>query len=322
MRILSSIDELPAGLRFVLTLGIFDGVHRGHLRALARTVAAAGKHRAESVVITFEPHPSKVLRGIAPAALTDPAERLSRLARAGIGTTVVQRFDADFAAQSAERFLRRLTNSRDLAAMLMTAESAFGHDREGTLSEVRRLSGTLGFAVIELPQLASAGAPISSSRLRAVIELGQLAQARRLLGRDYAVIGEVVRGDRRGRQLGYPTANLRFEQAVALPPNGIYAVRLSWGGRDPLVPSRRAPGVASLGIRPTFGGGERVLEAHLFDVDEDLYGERLRVEFVRRQRGEKRFPSAAALTRQMDRDAVRARELLAARASSRSERLC
>jgi riboflavin kinase / FMN adenylyltransferase len=311
MRVLSTIDELPAGLRFVFTLGIFDGVHRGHRRALQRTVAAAGEHGAESVVITFEPHPAQVLRGSAPPLLTDPAERLSRLARAGVETTVVQRFDVEFAAQSAEQFLRRLADGRDLAAILMTAESAFGHAREGTLAEATRLSDPLGFSVIEVPQLAIAGIPVSSSRLRGMIETGRLAQARQLLGRDYAVIGEVVRGDGRGRKLGYPTANLGFEQPVAKPRDGIYAVRVSWGGDDPLAPSRRAGGVASLGTRPTFGGGERVLEVFLFDVDEVLYGQRLRVEFARRQRGEKRFASVDALIRQIDSDARRARLILA-----------
>jgi riboflavin kinase/FMN adenylyltransferase len=123
-------------------------------------------------------------------------------------------------------------------------------------------------------------------------------------------VGTVVHGNRRGRTLGYPTANLSFADPVALPEDGIYAVRASWGGADPLRPARRADGVAALGVRPTFGGGDRMLEVYLFDFNESLYGERLRVEFVRRQRGEKRFASAAALVRQMDLDARRARDIL------------
>ena len=139
---------------------------------------------------------------------------------------------------------------------------------------------------------------------------GRLATARTLLGRRFAVVGTVVHGDGRGRELGYPTANLAFDQPVALPPDGIYAVRASWDGADPLHPRHRADGVASLGVRPTFGERTRLLEAHLFDVSPDLYGRRLRVEFVRRQRGERRFASAAALVTQMDLDAARARRIL------------
>jgi riboflavin kinase/FMN adenylyltransferase len=163
---------------------------------------------------------------------------------------------------------------------------------------------------VEAKRLRRAGALISSTRIRELLARGRLADVRRLLGRAYAVSGNVVIGDRRGRSLGYPTANLHFDEPVALPPDGIYAVRVSWGGEDLLAPRRRADGVASLGVRPTFGGGERTLEVHLFDVDEDLYGRRLRVEFVRRLRGEKKFASAAALIAQMNRDSVRAKDVL------------
>jgi riboflavin kinase/FMN adenylyltransferase len=152
---------------------------------------------------------------------------------------------------------------------------------------------------------------VSSTRVREALAAGRLAEVKRLLGRRYAVTGTVVRGDRRGRTLGYPTANLSFDAPVALPPDGIYAVRAAWGGRDLLNAQRGANGVASLGVRPTFGaGGARWLEVNLFDVNENLYGRKMRVEFVRRLRGEKQFASADALVRQMDRDAARARAVL------------
>jgi riboflavin kinase/FMN adenylyltransferase len=156
------------------------------------------------------------------------------------------------------------------------------------------------------------GEPVSSSRIRALVEDGRLTQAARLLGRRHAVTGTVVHGDARGRELGYPTANLAWERPVALPPDGVYATRVSWGGTA-LAPARTAAGVASLGVRPTFDGHDRVLEVYLFDLDEDLYGERMRVEFVRRQRGQRKFSRIAGLRRQMDRDAERARAILAAR---------
>ena len=173
----------------------------------------------------------------------------------------------------------------------MSSESAFGHDRAGTAATLRRLAADEGWQLVEVPTLERAGGRVSSGRIRELVERGRLAEAADLLGRPYAVRGEVVHGDARGRELGFPTANLAFPAEVALPPNGVYAVRVGWGGNDPLNPAHTADGVASLGVRPTFGGGgRRLLEVHLLDFDGDLYGQTMRVEFVRRQRGEKRFP--------------------------------
>lgn len=312
MKVLRSIDELPADLRFALTIGMFDGVHRGHQRAIGTLVRLARKARVEAVVLTFHPHPAQVLRGSAPPLLCSPPERLARLALLGVDTTVVQPFDAAFADQTPDAFLERICANRRLVALVMTGESAFGRDRTGILDRIRQLAGQMKFRAVEVARLTSAGGTVSSTRLRTQLADGRLAVVRRLLGRSYAVTGRVVAGAHRGRMLGYPTANLAFDAPVALPPDGVYAVRVSWGGDDPLAPARTADGVASLGVRPTFGAGERLLEVHLFDVGDDLYGQHLRVEFVRRVRGEKKFLSADALVRQMDRDAARARVLLGA----------
>jgi riboflavin kinase / FMN adenylyltransferase len=310
MDVLGSVDSLPARLRFVLCIGVFDGLHRGHARMLGACVGAAKARRAQAVVVTFEPHPDEVLQDRVSPRLLDPSEKLARLERMGVDVAVVQRFDRAFAAQSAEEFLDRVARDREMAGVVMTPETAFGRDRAGTLLAVEALARRHGFACLQVPELRVGGERISSSRLRDELIRGRLSEVRRLLGRDYAVIGEVVHGDSRGRDLGFPTANLRFDRPVALPADGIYAVRVTWGGADPLTPVRRADGVAALGIRPTFGGGDRTLEVHLFDVDEGLYGERLRVAFVRRQRGEKRFATVAALVAQMERDAARARRIL------------
>lgn len=310
MRLLRSIDELPTDLRFALTIGMFDGMHRGHQRAIATLVRAAKRAKAEAVVLTFDPHPAQVLRGSAPPLLSAPAEKLARLAQRGVDTTVVQAFDAAFADQPPDAFLARICAHRRLVALVMTGESAFGRNRTGILTRIRDLAGQMDFRALEVARLGSGGETVSSTRLRAQLAEGKLADVQRMLGRRYAVIGRVVKGDQRGRALGYPTANLSFDAPVALPPDGVYAVRAAWGGNDPLAPARTADGVASLGVRPTFGGGARVLEVHLFGMHENLYGQDLRVEFVRRLRTEKRFASAAALVRQMDRDAARARTLL------------
>jgi riboflavin kinase / FMN adenylyltransferase len=311
MERLRSIDELPRGLRFVAAVGVFDGVHRGHCHLLKAAGGAASRLSASTVAVTFDPHPEAVVRGRAPALLCDLDERIARLDRAGAELAVVQRFDRQLSELSAEAFVDRLGRGRELAGLVMTGESAFGHRRAGTAATLEEVAKRKGFDLVRVDPFRLAGAPVSSSRIRELIGEGRLGAAKPLLGRAYAVRGEVVHGDGRGRGLGYPTANLSFEQPVALPPDGIYAVLVSWGGPDPLRPTRREQGVASLGVRPTFGPGGRVLEVYLLDFDELIYGERLRVTFVRRQRGERRFRDAAALVRQMGADAKRAREVLA-----------
>jgi riboflavin kinase/FMN adenylyltransferase len=314
MNVLRDIDELPRGLRFVLAIGTFDGVHRGHRRVIESLTRGAARLEAQPVVLTFEPHPASIVHGTQPPALCDLDERLARLERLGVETVVVQHFDAAFADQAPRTFLERLCRGRQMVGLVMTAESAFGRDRTGGLTAIRELADELGYKVIEVPQVATEGSVVSSTRVRGLLGEGRLAQVNRLLGRPYAVVGSVVRGDRRGRELGYPTANLDFEAPVALPRDGIYAVRVLWGGDDPIEPANQRDGVASLGVRPTFAdAGVRILEVHLFDFDGDLYGQRLRVEFVRRLRGEKRFASADALIRQMDRDAARARTVLSSK---------
>jgi riboflavin kinase/FMN adenylyltransferase len=292
-------------------VGVFDGLHRGHLAVLKALVRVAARAGAAPVVISFEPHPDLILRGIAPPLLCDPAEREARFAALGVAHLVVQPFDQAFAALSATAFVERLMSRRDLSALVMAPDSAFGRGREGSVEMVGALGARLGFRIEVVRPVRAGGSPISSSRVRGLLSGGRLAQARDLLGRPPAVTGEVVRGDGRGRNLGFPTANLAFAEPVALPPQGIYAVRASWGGTDPLRPARRALGVASLGVRPTFGPGAQVLEVYLLDVAKDLYGERLRVEFVRRQRGERRFDPVEALVAQMGRDVSRARMILA-----------
>ncbi|MEX2547184.1 MAG: riboflavin kinase, partial [Chloroflexota bacterium] len=228
MRVLGGIDELPAGLRFALTIGMFDGVHRGHQRALKALVRSARQFKASPVVLTFDPHPAQVLRGSAPPLLCSVEEKLARLATLGVETTVVQRFDQVFADQPPDEFLGRLCTGRELVALVMTGESAFGRDRTGILATVKRLGAQMKFRVVEVNRLESDGGTLSSTRLRELLADGRLSDARRLLGRPYTVTGTVVEGDRRGRTLGYPTANLAFDVPVALPLDGVYAVRAGW----------------------------------------------------------------------------------------------
>jgi riboflavin kinase / FMN adenylyltransferase len=310
MDYLRSIDALPRDTRLAVTVGVFDGVHRGHQQVFAVLEQTARRLGAMPAVVTFDPHPDAVVAGRAPDLLMDQQERLEWISQLVAGMVVLQRFDEVFRRTTAEEFMTRIGGGRNLAALVLTHVSAFGRDRAGTLPVLRQMGAERGWETVEAATLDWRGARVSSARTRELITAGRLTTAARLLGRPYALVGDVVHGERRGRDLGYPTANLHFADPVCLPPEAIYAARASWGGEALLSPSERADAVISLGTQPTFGGRVRVLEVHLLDRDEDLYGQRLRVEFCRRLRAQKRYDSAAELVQQMGRDVARARELL------------
>lgn len=310
MEILHGIDRLAPDVPLCATVGVFDGLHRGHLQILHVLGSVARRLSAQPVVVTFDPHPQAVVSGHAPDLIMDPAERLERLAEAGVAVTVVQQFDEAFRRTSAAEFLARLGAGRNLRGLVMTAESAFGRDRAGTLRVVTEMSAQDGWEVIEAPRLELKGAPVSSSRIRGLVTAARFAEAGSLLGHRYAVVGDVVHGDARGRELGFPTANLAFGDPVALPTDGIFAARATWAGESLLTPRDGADAVVSLGSQPTFGGRVRLFEVHLLDRDVDVYGQRMRVELVRRIRGQKRYTSVEALVAQMGRDVERARVLL------------
>ncbi|MET0151554.1 MAG: bifunctional riboflavin kinase/FAD synthetase [Candidatus Binatia bacterium] len=289
----------------VATLGNFDGVHRGHQEILSRVVRQARELGGEAVVITFFPHPTAVLAPArAPAALGSLRERLSRFREAGVDVVLLQRFTRAFAALDADDFIERYLARRLGVAKVVIGHSVnFGRARGGSAATLVAVGARLGFAVEVVGPVSVDGIAVSSTAVRERLAAGEVAVASRLLGGAYAVDGRVVRGDRRGQGLGFPTANVRTRTAV-LVPDGVYAVRLRWNGE-------RRDGVANVGRNPTFGQGrERTLEAHLFEFDGELYGRALRVEFVERLRGEMKFASAQALVAQIREDARRAREVL------------
>jgi riboflavin kinase/FMN adenylyltransferase len=310
METLLGLHELDRARPRVVTIGVFDGLHRGHRAVLERLVREARAMGAAATAVTFDPHPDAVLRGAPPPRLSDPEQLIEGIAALDIDEFVVQPFDQAFSRLEPEPFLRLLGAGEGLRAFLMTPDAAFGHRRRGDATTVAEIGERLGFRLVLVTPLLVAGRPVSSSRIREAIGAGRLAEARRLLGRSPSVTGRVIKGAGRGRDLGFPTANLAFDEPVALPPDGIYAVRVTWR-RAPGEPWRSGAGVASLGVRPTFGPGERVLEVYLFGVKEPLYGATMRVLFERRQRGERRFATAAALVGQMTRDAARAKRILA-----------
>ncbi len=290
----------------VAAIGVFDGVHRGHRAILRKAAALARKRRGTAMAVTFHPHPLSVLRpAAAPPLLMSLERRLDSIARCGIQFTLVVPFTRSFSRWSPERFTRGLLAGRlGVSDVVVGANFRFGRGRIGTVGTLQRLGRRHGFRVHAVAPVRSGKVRVSSGRLRDWIRLGKLDRARRGMGGPVTVVGRVVRGSGRGRELGFPTANLKVESGL-LPLVGVYAVRARLDGR-------RLAGMANLGFRPTFkrrnmGKASPLLEVHLFGVRRPLYGRGVEVEFVRRLRGERRFSSPAALARQILLDARRAR---------------
>lgn len=302
------IDELPSIGRAVVTLGVFDGVHLGHRAILAATRAAAAQHAARSVALVFDPPPDELLRPGAVVARVAPLEvNVARIEALGIDRVIPIRFDEPLRMRSAAEFLEALAPAVDLRSLVMSRRSAFGHNRDGTPERLEALGAERGFDVVVVDPVEVDGEAVSSTRVRVTIAAGDPAATLRLGVAPY-LMGTVVAGDRRGRELGFPTANLRFDYLPALPAEGIYAGRVTPAVNG--VPNGH-PSLISIGSRPTFHPHGPVLaEVHLLDWDGDLYGQRLGVEFVARLRDQRRFDGVEPLVAQMRRDAEAGRKAL------------
>jgi riboflavin kinase/FMN adenylyltransferase len=298
-------DSPPEG-PFALTIGAYDGVHIGHRELIARVLAAAALHRCCSAVVTFDRHPAMVVRpDSAPRLLTDLDQKLELLASTGVDLTLVVHFDDEWAAETPEEFVRVvLVDALQARAVVVGLDFHFGNHRRGNVELLARMGAQYGFDVTGV-RLVTVGAdtlPVSSTRIRQLLAEGEVESAARLLARPHQVRGTVIHGDKRGRQLGFPTANVAVPAAVAMPGDGVYA---GWYlGIDGV---RRAAAL-SIGRRPTFYEDAELslLEAHLIDFSGDLYNQPARVEFVARLRGQERFGSVAALVEQMGRDVAAA----------------
>lgn len=291
----------------VATIGNFDGIHRGQQRVLESVASRARQLDARSAVVTFEPHPLSILRPERPPQrLTTKAQKQAMIERLGIDLLLNLKFDQQFGATRAREFVEHLLHGRLGAVEVYVGSTfGFGRQREGNLDLLRGLGSEFGFEAHGIEEVRIAGDVVSSTRIRQAIRAGDLDLAAELLGRAYAMTGQVVHGEGRGRDHGWPTINLAPDHDL-IPADGVYASQV-W------IPDRgRIFGaVTNIGRRPTFPGShERIVETHVFDFGREVYGNRIELSFARRLRGERRFPSATELVEQISRDAAAAREYL------------
>ncbi len=288
-----------------LTIGVFDGIHRGHQEIIRQLTAGAHANGAPAVLLTFSPHPAKVLAGREILCLTTPEERAEVLFSLGVDNVITMQFTRQLAERSAEDFMAELKNHLGLQKLLIGYDFALGRDRAGNFQRLSEIGRELDYDVQAVEAVRLSDGVISSTLIRQTIADGAVALAAAKLGRCYAVQGPVIPGDGRGRTIGIHTANVETPAEKALPANGVYA---TWAFAE----GEKHPAVTNIGLRPTFTGGEALprVEAHLLGYSGDLYGKMLKLEFVERLRGEQKFPSVEALISQIRLDSERARGIL------------
>ena len=307
MEILRSISELSKlGGPIFLAIGVFDGVHRGHQAVISTSAEHARAGSGIPVVVTFDPHPMKVLRpSQAPHLLTATEHKIGLIRDLGVRHLLILKFDKAFAATAPEDFVHQLVmHAKPLREICVGHEWSFGKGRRGNLALLRKLGAQFNFQVVGIPAVTLAdGESISSTAIRQAIEAGDLKKAAEMLGHDYTILGTVVPGERLGKKIGFPTANLSAH-SEQFPPNGVYFAQAT-------VDATSYPGLVNLGHRPTVhtDKSERVLEVHLLDFDRDIYGKEVEVRFICYLRPEQKFENLDALVTQIERDVQQARQL-------------
>ncbi|WP_197321184.1 bifunctional riboflavin kinase/FAD synthetase [Saccharomonospora sp. NB11] len=311
------VENLPGDWgRCVVTIGVFDGVHKGHQALIARTVEAARQRNLPSVVLTFDPHPTEVVRpGSHPAQLTTLTRKADLIEQLGVDVFAVLPFTPELSRLSPAEFVHQILVDRLHAATVIVGENfRFGHKAAGTVETLKSLGRRFGFTAYEA-SLQGRLAPeddeqseitYSSTYVRSCIDAGDVVAAAEALGRPHRLEGIVVRGEGRGRVLGYPTANLSLPRYAAVPADGVYACWFLRQGHE----EERLPAAVSVGTNPTFSGRERTVEAYVLDLDADLYGQQVALDFVERLRGQITFESPEQLVREIDEDVVRTRRIL------------
>jgi len=305
------VDEIPSNWgRCVVTIGVFDGVHAGHQRIIGRAVEVARERGLPAVVLTFDPHPSEIIRpGSHPPVLTAARHKAELIEELGVDVMCVLPFTPDLRRQTADEFVHAVLVERlHVSAVVVGENFRYGSKAAGDVASLTAAGQRFGFAVEGVPLEGREGTTFSSTYVRSLVEAGDVEEAARVLGREHRVEGLVVRGDQRGREIGYPTANLSLLPWSAVPADGIYAGRLfrylHAGGEE-------LAAAISIGTNPTFAGREHRVEAYVLDFDGDLYGERVGLSFTARLRNTERFDDVAGLVAQMAKDVDRTRELVA-----------
>lgn len=306
MQLIRNLQNYPNDRPVALAIGNFDGLHRGHHAVLAYMLAVAKEGGLSPAVLTFEPHPRQFFAPKAPAfRLQTLRDKLAGLRDAGVEKIFALKFNAAFAGQSADAFLNDILRDQMRAGAVITGQNfSYGKGRTGDIAQLRAWGIKYGVRTEQLSPVIAEGDVCSSTAVRAALEVGDMKHAAALLARSYSLSGRVLHGEKKGRELGYPTANIQPAAHLKLPRYGVYVVTVQ-------VEGMRHKGVASLGVRPTLNPTERpLLETHLFDFNGDLYGKRLTVQLHQHLRDEKHFDSLDALTHQMGEDAKQARAIL------------
>ncbi|HEY6425220.1 MAG TPA: bifunctional riboflavin kinase/FAD synthetase [Pseudonocardiaceae bacterium] len=300
------IEAIPNGWgRSVVTIGVFDGVHRGHAQLIGQAVRRARELGVPCVLMTFDPHPSEVVRpGSHPAQLTTLRRRAQLVEQLGVDVFLVLPFTVELSRLPADEFVHEVLVERLHVAEVVVGDNfTFGYRAAGNVELLHALGRRFGFTAADVGLLCQGELTFSSTYIRSCIDAGDVTAAAATLGRPHRVEGIVVRGDQRGRSLGYPTANLSAPRHAAIPADGVYAGRFVHRGRE-------LAAAVSVGTNPTFSGRERRVEAYVLDLDEDFYGEQVALDFVERLRGMSRFDTPEQLVSQIDDDVVRTREVL------------
>lgn len=288
-----------------LTIGVFDGVHRGHREIIRKLTTAAHADNAPAVLLTFEPHPANVLTGRDIKCLTTPDERADLLETLGVDIIITQRFTHDLSTATAQEYMSRLKQTLDLKHLLIGYDFALGKGREGNAARLTQIGGELNYTVEVVKALSDESGVISSTEIRKLVGTGNVTEAAKLLGYNYIMSGEVIHGAGRGRKINFPTANVDYPRQKVTPANGIYAC-WAYLGKEKFMAA------TNIGINPTFTPERQIpsLEAYLLDFDRDIYGQNLKLEFVSRIRDELKFDSVEALIEKIHEDVKKTRELL------------
>ncbi|MFN8413802.1 MAG: bifunctional riboflavin kinase/FAD synthetase [Anaerolineales bacterium] len=288
-----------------LTIGVFDGVHRGHQQIIHKLVADAHAQNEPAVVLTFDPHPANVLSGHDIKCLTTPDERADLLASLGVDYVITQRFTRDLSTATAQEYMSTLKQTLGLKRLLIGYDFALGKGREGNAARLAEIGQSLKYSVEVIPALGDESGVISSTEIRKLISIGNVSEANKLLGHNYTMSGEVIHGAERGRSIGFPTANVDYPSQKASPSNGIYACWATLG-------NEKFMAATNIGFNPTFTPERKSqsLEAYLLDFDRDIYGQELKLEFITRIRDELKFDSVESLIQKIHEDVDETRKLL------------